>query len=86
MTAAKATLYFMCGKMAAGKSTHARELARAKNAVILVQDELLDALYPGEIRTIEDFIKYSARVRNAVSPYIAELFGAGHFCGPRLSR
>lgn len=77
MTAAKPTLYFMCGKMAAGKSTHARELATAKNAVILVQDQLLEALYPGEIRVIDDFVRCSARVRNAVSPFIVELLARG---------
>lgn len=77
MTAERATLYFMCGKMAAGKSTHAKELAKAKNAVIFVQDEILDALYPGDIRQIEDFVKYSARVRLAWSSHITELLGRG---------
>ena len=67
----------MCGKMAAGKTTHARELAKSKNAVIFVQDELLDALYPGEIRAIDDFVKYSARVREAVSPYVIEFLARG---------
>jgi hypothetical protein len=33
-----AKLYFMCEKTAAGKSTHARNLAQAKNAVLFVQD------------------------------------------------
>jgi predicted kinase len=65
MKVERAKLYFMCGKMAAGKSTHARELARTKNAVIFVRDEILSALYPGEIRDIPDFVKYSARVRDA---------------------
>jgi predicted kinase len=43
----------MCGKMATGKSTYARELARTKNAVLFVQDEFIDALFPGEIRDIK---------------------------------
>jgi predicted kinase len=73
----RAKLYFMCGKMAAGKSTHARELARAKNAVLMVQDEFLDALYTGEIRTIEDFVKCSARVRGALSLLIRDLLARG---------
>jgi predicted kinase len=70
-------LYFMCGKMAAGKSTHARELARTKNAVLFVQDEFLDALYPGEIRDIEDFRKYSGRVRDTISLHIQDLLTRG---------
>ena len=45
----KATLYFMCGKMAAGKSTLSRELAERVNAVLIVQDDFLERLYPGEI-------------------------------------
>jgi serine kinase of HPr protein (carbohydrate metabolism regulator) len=43
------TLVFMCGKMAAGKSTLARELARREHTVLLVQDEFLEQLFPGEI-------------------------------------
>jgi thymidine kinase len=58
----RAKLYFMCGKMAAGKSTHAKELAQTRNAVLLIQDEFLGTLYAGDIRTIQDFVKYSARV------------------------
>jgi shikimate kinase len=35
-----AKLIFFCGKMAAGKSTLARDLADRKNTVLLVQDDL----------------------------------------------
>jgi len=77
MNVGRPKLYFMCGKMAAGKSTHARELARTKNAVLFVQDEFLDALYPGEIRDINDFVKYSGRLRDALSLHIHELLSRG---------
>lgn len=77
MTDQSATLYFMCGKMGAGKSTHARVLAREHRAVLLVQDALLEALYPGEIRTIPDFVKYSARLREAMAPHIHNLLLRG---------
>ncbi len=73
----QARLYFMCGKMAVGKSTYATRLARAKNAVLLVQDEFLCALYPGEIRSIQDFVKYSARVRGVLSLHIRDLLSRG---------
>ena len=69
-------VYFMCGKMAAGKSTYARELAQTNDAVLFIQDELLDTLYPGEIRSI-DFAKYSARVRDALSPHVQHLLTRG---------
>ena len=77
MKSAPPKLYFMCGKMAAGKSTHAKELARAKNAVLLVQDEFLATLFPGEIRDIPDFVRCSARVRAALSPHICDLLSRG---------
>ena len=40
-TAAK--LIFLCGKMAAGESTLARDLAERENAILLVQDQFLDS-------------------------------------------
>jgi hypothetical protein len=49
-----AKLIFLCGKMAAAKSTLARDLAQRENAVLLVQDEFLD-LFPGEITDIPGF-------------------------------
>ncbi len=67
----------MCGKMAAGKSTYAKGLARANDAVLLVQDEFLVALYPGEIRSIQDFVRCSARVRDALSLHIRDLLARG---------
>jgi predicted kinase len=70
-------VYFMCGKMAAGKSTYARELAQTKNAVLLIQDEFLGAFYPGEILSIQDFVKYSARLRGALSLHIQDLLTHG---------
>lgn len=77
LSAARARLYFVCGKMAAGKSTCARELARATGAVLLVQDDLLGNLYPGEISSIPDFIKYSARLRQALSSHVLDLLVRG---------
>jgi dephospho-CoA kinase len=52
-----AQLIFVCGKMAAGKSTLARNLAARENAVLLVQDELLDALFQGEITDVQTFVQ-----------------------------
>ena len=60
---AKAQLLFMCGKMAAGKTTLARELAEREDAVLPVQDEFLEALFPGEIVDIPGFVRYASRLR-----------------------
>ena len=74
---APAKLLFLCGKMAAGKSTLARELAQRENAVLLVQDELLDHLYPDEIVDIPDFVRCSSRLRNALAPHVRALLARG---------
>lgn len=63
--------------MAAGKSTLARELAARKSAVLLVQDEFLGRLFPGEITDIPGFVKYSARLRDALAPHVSALLVHG---------
>lgn len=73
----QAKLLFMCGKMAAGKSTLAVELAGRERAVLFVQDEWLDALYPGEIVDIATFIDRSARLRRALQPTLQSLLARG---------
>ena len=70
-------LIFLCGKMAAGKSTLARRLADREDAVLLVQDELLDRLYPGEITDIAGFVKCSSRLRDALEPHVCALLAKG---------
>jgi predicted kinase len=72
-----AKLMFMCGKMAAGKSTVARDLAERRNAILLVQDELLERLFPGEITDIPAFIDRSLRLRTALAPHICAMLSKG---------
>ena len=63
--------------MAAGKSTYAKELARDRNALLLVQDDLLAALFPGEIQDVPSFVKYSGRLKHALSDHICDLLSRG---------
>jgi predicted kinase len=70
-------LIFFCGKMAAGKSTLARDLASRENAVLLVQDDFLDTLFPGEITDIPGFVKCSSRLKNALAPHVCALLSKG---------
>ena len=48
-----------------------------ENAVLLVQDDFLAALYPGEILDILDFVRCSARLRDALSAHICALLAKG---------
>lgn len=70
-------LFFFCGKMAAGKSTLAREIAQRENAVLIVQDEWFEQLFPGEITGIPGFVKYSSRLRSALKGHISALLSQG---------
>ncbi len=72
-----ATLHMLCGKIAAGKSTLAAELARQPNTVLVSEDFWMATLYPGEVLTLEDYTKYSARLCTAMAPHIVHLLQAG---------
>ena len=72
-----AKLFFFCGKMAAGKSTLARELAARENAILLVQDELLGPLFPGEFVDVPAFIERYRRLTTALGPHIQALLTRG---------
>jgi predicted kinase len=70
-------LFFFCGKMAAGKSTLAREIAQRENAVLIEQDAWLEQLFPGEIVDLAGFIQYAARLRAVLTPHVVALLGKG---------
>lgn len=59
--------------MAAGKSTLARDLADREKAVLLVQDDLLGSLFPGEITNVQQFVKGSSRLKNALASHVCAL-------------
>jgi len=67
----------MCGKMAAGKSTFSKELARKHDAVLLNQDDWLATLFPGEIVNIADYVRCSGRLRDALTPLVVDLLTRG---------
>jgi uncharacterized protein (UPF0548 family)/predicted kinase len=73
----KGKLLFLCGKMAAGKSTLSRKLAERENSVLLAQDEFLERLFPGEIVDIPAFLKCSSRLHDALGPHICLLLSKG---------
>jgi predicted kinase len=42
-----------------------------------VQDEFLDALFPGEITDLPGFVKCSSRLRSALAPHVCALLSKG---------
>ncbi|MBR1221359.1 ATP-binding protein [Bradyrhizobium sp. U87765 SZCCT0131] len=70
-------LHLLCGKIAAGKSTLAVELGAQPHTVTVAEDDWLSGLYPGEIRTVADYGRCSARLRGVMAPHLAALLRAG---------
>lgn len=71
------TLYLLCGKIAAGKSTLARNLAARPATVLICQDHWMSNLFPTENRTIDDFARLSARLRAAMGPHVVDILRQG---------
>ena len=76
-TAHSPVLHLVCGKIAAGKSTLTSSLAQAPNTVLLNEDKLLSALYPGEILSVADYVRCSARLRSAIQALVVDILAAG---------
>lgn len=71
------TLLFLCGKMAAGKSTLSKALAARDGALLLAQDEWLERLFPGQIVEVADYVTCSRRLNAALTPHVRALLAKG---------
>ncbi|MEM9303897.1 MAG: ATP-binding protein [Pseudomonadota bacterium] len=71
------TLYFLIGKMGAGKSTYSKQLAEVHGAVLISEDDWLAALYPDEIDGLEDFIVRHKRLLGILGPHVAAILSSG---------
>jgi predicted kinase len=68
---------FLCGKMAAGKSTLSKRLAERERAVLIVQDDLLAGLFDGEIVDVPAFVERLARLRVVLTPLVRAMLAKG---------
>ncbi|WP_300000328.1 ATP-binding protein [uncultured Cedecea sp.] len=71
------TLHILCGKIASGKSTLAAQLADHAGNIILSEDRWLSALFRESMNSVEDYIHYSGRLKEAITPHIIALLQAG---------
>ncbi len=67
------TLIFFCGKMGSGKSTKSKDSALENNAVLISEDEWLSILYPQQISSFDDYIKYSALLRLLIKSHVQKI-------------
>lgn len=70
-------LYFFCGKMASGKTTLSKKLAANHNAILISEDIWLSKLYPEEISTFDDYLRYSSRLKSVVSQHVQNILAQG---------
>ena len=72
------TLHVLCGKLASGKTRLAQQIAKETGAFLFSEDIWLARLFPGEIKSFEDYFNRSARFRTAIGPHIRALLDNGN--------
>lgn len=72
------TLHLLCGQVASGKSTLAKSLTESEGAVLIQEDAWLASLFGEDMATLQDFVRYSAKLRKVMEPHIVELLQTGN--------
>jgi predicted kinase len=67
----------LCGKIAAGKSTLAAQLARSHHALLVSEDFWTSRLFGPELREVADYVRLSRRLREAMGPHLTDILRAG---------
>jgi predicted kinase len=70
-------LYLLCGKIGAGKSTLARRLAARPATLLINEDHWTSNLFLDDLKTIDDYGRYSARLRAAMGPHVVDILRQG---------
>lgn len=72
-----AVLHLMCGKAGSGKSTLANRLAQQPHTLLIVEDSWLATLYDQQMKTLQDYVRYSANLRQVLSEHLVQLLRHG---------
>ena len=63
--------------MGAGKSTMSGLVAAERNAVLISEDEWLSTLYPEQILSFDDYIKFSSQLRPLIRAHVQNILKTG---------
>jgi len=63
--------------MGAGKSTKSKLVAIERNAVLISEDEWLAKLYPDQITSFDDYIKFSGLLRPLIKMHVQNILRTG---------
>ncbi len=77
MPSSMPVLHLICGKIAAGKSTLARRLADKPATVMISEDRCLARLYPGQINSIDDYLRCAGLLRDVMGEHVVSLLRSG---------
>jgi predicted kinase len=72
------TLHFMCGKAGAGKTRIAGHLAKELSAILISEDIWMLRLFGDQMKTFDDYLRLSPKLKSVVGPLAVELLTAGH--------
>ncbi len=72
------TLHFFCGKAGAGKTTVASRLAQDHDAVLISEDICMVRLFGDQLKTFDDYIRLSKRLKEVVGPIAIDMLVAGN--------
>jgi predicted kinase len=70
-------LHLVSGKIGAGKSTLAKQLAARPATLLISEDHWTSHLFADQLRTIDDYRRLSARLRAAMAPHIVAILRLG---------
>ena len=70
-------LHLFCGKIASGKSTLARQIAARPATLLVSEDHWTSHLFADELKTIDDYGRYSWRLRAAMGPHVVAILRQG---------
>lgn len=73
----KPVLHLMSGKIASGKSTLANSLAAESSAVLLSEDHWLSRLYPDQIKSVTEYVRFARQIREVVGPLVIDMLSVG---------
>lgn len=77
MTQTEPMLHLLCGKPASGKSTLTARLSQTAKTVVIAEDDWLATLYGDQMTALPDYVRCSARLRDAIAPHVTALLRAG---------
>jgi predicted kinase len=72
------TLHFFCGKAGSGKSTIASRLAQDHGAILLSEDIWLMRLFGDQMKTFDDYVRFSRNLKAVIGPLAVDLLRTGH--------